>query len=61
MADDPDQTLPRLSFLLAQRTADIGEHNQRMRNTSLAKGSAPHEPPRTTRKRKANQSLVLAG
>jgi hypothetical protein len=61
MSDDPDQTLPRLSFLLAQRAAHVREHNQGVRNTSLAKGSAAHEPPRATRERQGNQSFVLAG
>ena len=44
VADDADQPLPRLALFVAQRPADVGEHEQLMRTSSLAERRAPHFP-----------------
>ena len=44
VADDADQPLPRLTFLLAQRPADVRQHQQVMGKPAKTKGGAPHFP-----------------
>src|SRR5262249_54044835 len=39
------EPLPCLQFLFAQRLADVGEHQQRVRAAILTEGSAPDLPP----------------
>ena len=36
VADDADEPLPRLTFLVAQRAADVGHHEQLERDAALA-------------------------
>ena len=42
MADDADQPLPRLTLFVAQRPADVGEHQQLVRTPFLTEGGAAH-------------------
>jgi hypothetical protein len=44
VADDADQPLPRLAFLVAQRAADVGEHQELMGPAALPERRAPHFP-----------------
>ena len=44
VADDADQPLPRLTLLVAQRPADVGEHQQLVRTAFLTERRAPHFP-----------------
>ena len=44
VADDADQSLPGLALLVAQRAADVGEHEQLMRTALLPERRAAHLP-----------------
>ncbi len=45
VAEDADQALPRGAFLVAERLADVGEHDEVMGQAALAEGRVPHLPP----------------
>src|SRR5512141_973492 len=40
------QALPSLALFLAQRLAEVADHQQVMRHSSLAEGAAPQSPAR---------------
>jgi len=44
VAQDANQPLPRLSFLVAERTAHVGEHQQLVWEAALPERAAPHFP-----------------
>ena len=45
MADDANEPLPGLTLLFAQRLAQVGEHEQLVRETALPERAAPDFPP----------------
>ncbi len=59
--DDANQALPRLPFFLAQRLAQIGEHQQLVRPAALAEQASPDFPPaHATGKRGGDDARRLA-
>src|SRR5579863_947397 len=44
MPEDPDQALPRLQFLLAQRPAHVRQHHELMRKPTLAESCTVETP-----------------
>src|SRR5712672_1336039 len=56
----PNQPLPSLPLLVAQRAAQIAQHYQMMRQARLPKQSAPHSPaPGAARKRKLHRAYGI--
>ena len=62
VADDADEALPRFQFLLAQRLAEIGDHDKFVRQSSFAKTGPAHPPAAGATGEGARQHAgVLAG
>ena len=57
VTDDADQPLPGLTLFVAERTADVGQHQELMGQTALTERRAPHfEPSRAAGERDVGDS-----